>query len=376
MAKKRANEVAVGLTVLVVLALTVYIVVALGNWKDWLIPKQKITVLLPYEKGLKGLTKGSPVYLGGAKIGTIIEADIRDPNANGEIFAYFVMEIPKKYEVYNNCKLMAESNVLGGQASLAIEYLGSQEAGGILLNPEKKDHDTLILEDMKGGVEEIVDSIRKQLNEKDPDSLMSTIKHELSHEPDTIVSSLTEALKGYTEVAAKINYQLDPNEQKALVVKILQVFDNLVHISEGVKEQLNEKNKKALLAKLHKGIDNLVDTSGELKAQMDKDNKEALLFKLLNTLDELRQSNQKIQSLLRSTDGPKPLSNVEVILADLDEAIRQINLLIKHQYPNIDLAIRNVVEGSENFKEGIEDLKKQPGKLIYSMPPPKSETVK
>jgi t-SNARE complex subunit (syntaxin) len=100
-----------------------------------------------------------------------------------------------------------------------------------------------------------------------------------------------------------------------------------------------------------------------------------LLSKLLVTLDELRQSNQQLQSLLRNSESPKPPSNIEVVLADLDQVVRRIDMLIKHQYPNIDLAIRNITDGSASLKEGLKDVKKQPSKLLFSNPPAKSETV-
>ena len=56
-----------------------------------------------------------------------------------------------------------------------------------------------------------------------------------------------------------------------------------------------------------------------------------------NLLTEVSQTNQQVQSLLRSTEQAKPLSSIEEVLADLDEAIRQINLMIKQQYPPVGM---------------------------------------
>ena len=50
--------------------------------------------------------------------------------------------------------------------------------------------------------------------------------------------------------------------------------------------------------------------------------------------------------------------------------------MIKQQYPNIDLTIHNLKDGTEDLKEGIKDIKDQPSKLFFSQPPKKSETVK
>ena len=403
MAKKRTNEIAVGLTVLVVLALTVYIVVVLGDWKNFFKSKQQITVRMPYQEGLKGLTKGSPVYLGGAKIGQIIRIAIDEtPDKNNEVFVYFTMEIPQDYRLFRDCRLEAKSNVLGGQASLVINDLGRKK-------PQIKGDISVRLR-LEGGLTDAMDTLGRELDVTEPNSLINRIRYELDRDAeDSVLASLVVAMAQLKQIAVKINeqvtiemgeddqtlmvkvhqiaknladisrelkVQMNKNDENALLAKLLKTTDNLAHISAGLKGQLDKQDEEALLSKLHNVIDNLTASSKTLTEQLDTNDEKALLTKLLNTLDELRQSNQQVQSLLRSTDKPKALSNVEEILADLDEAIRRINLLIKQQYPNIDLAIRNLVEGSGDFKEGLSDVKQQPSKLIFSKPPPKSENVK
>lgn len=91
----------------------------------------------------------------------------------------------------------------------------------------------------------------------------------------------------------------------------------------------------------------------------------------------------QLKSLVRNTETEKPPVTVEEIMVNLnasigslDQTIRQLNLMIKQQYPNIDLAIQNVVDTSKNLKEGTADIKSQPSTLLFSQPPAKSETVK
>ena len=373
MAKKRANEIAVGLTVLVVLALTIYIVVVLGDWKNFFKSKQQITVSMPYQEGLKGLTQGSPVYLGGAKIGQIIQIAIDDkPDENNEVYVYFIMEIPKEYRLFRDCRLEAKSNVLGGQASLVIHDLGSKKP--------QISGDIPVRLRLEGGLADAMNTVSRELDVNEPNSLLNRIRYELDrHADDSVLASLAATMTNLRQIAVKINEQVTiemGQEDQTLMVKVYQVADNLADVSRKLKEQMDKNNEEALLAKFLTISDNLNVISGEVKEQMDAQNETALLAKLHKTLDELRQSNQKIQSLLRSTDEPKAPSNVEEILADLDEAIRRINLLIKQQYPNIDLAIKNLVEGAGHFKEGISDVKQQPSQLLFGEPPPKSENVK
>jgi ABC-type transporter Mla subunit MlaD len=403
MAKKRTNEIAVGLTVLVVLALTVYIVVVLGDWKNFFKSKQQITVTMPYQEGLKGLTKGSPVYLGGAKIGQVTRVAIDEtPDEKNEVFVYFTMEIPKEYRLFRDCRLEAKSNVLGGQASLVINDLGRKK-------PQIKGDIPVRLR-LEGGLADAMDTMSRELDVNEPNSLINRIRYELDRNAeDSVLASLAIAMAHLKQIAVKINEQvtiemgkddqtlmvkvhqiatnladisqglkeqMNKSDEEALLAKLHKTTDNLAHISADLKGQLDKQDEEAMLSKLHKVIDNLAGISQRLKEQLDKNNDDALLAKLLKTLDELRQSNQQVQSLLRSTKGPKALSNVEEILADLDEAIRQINLLIKHQYPNIEQAIQNIVDGTGDLKEGLSDVKQQPSKLFFSKPPDKSENVK
>jgi ABC-type transporter Mla subunit MlaD len=130
MAKKTRNEVAVGITTLVALALTTYIVVVLSDWSGLFTAQQKITVRLPYKVGLKGLGVGSPIHLGGVKIGQVTRTWIGRPDltqaGTDEIYVFFTMRIPRDYRLHSDCKLVPQQNILGDQAILYIEDFGRE----------------------------------------------------------------------------------------------------------------------------------------------------------------------------------------------------------------------------------------------------------
>ena len=120
MAKKTRNEISIGITFSVVLVLTIYLVVMLADWSNLFTPKQQITVRIPYKVGLKGLTEGSVVNLGGVKVGTITKTAIKktnlNPTDNNDVYVFFTMKIPQQYQLRTDCVLLPQSNVLGGQA--------------------------------------------------------------------------------------------------------------------------------------------------------------------------------------------------------------------------------------------------------------------
>ncbi|UCD51292.1 MAG: MCE family protein [Phycisphaerales bacterium] len=92
-------------------------------------------------------------------------------------------------------------------------------------------------------------------------------------------------------------------------------------------------------------------------------------------LAELRDSNRKLQALLRSTDTAKPPAAIDQVLAEVDTAVRQLNLLMKQYRPNVYTTLSNVAATSENLKETTEDVKRQPSKLLFSHPPTHSEVL-
>jgi len=117
MAKKNRNEVTVGITTLVVLLLTIYIVVMLADWSSMFTKHQEITVSLPYKVGLKGLSKGSPVHIGGMKVGQITETMIKkleEPVSDCNVYVYFTIKIPEQYQLRKDCVLLVQSNVWEG----------------------------------------------------------------------------------------------------------------------------------------------------------------------------------------------------------------------------------------------------------------------
>ena len=184
MAKKIHNEVAVGITVLVVLVLAVYIVIMLADWSSLSIAQQKITVRLPYRVGLKGLSDGSPVHLGGIKVGQIIHTYIRklDPTTPGtdDIYVFFTMKIPQQYQLRRDCVLVPQSNVLGGQVLLSIEDLGRESE--IIKDGQTVD---LFLADS------VTEVIKHEFDPDDPNSLLARIKYEVNRDnADSIVASL------------------------------------------------------------------------------------------------------------------------------------------------------------------------------------------
>ena len=312
MARKTHNEVAVGITVLIVLALVTYIVIMLADWSTLLKPQQKITVRVPYRVGLRGLINGSPVHLGGIKIGRVTDTWIsrldQTDQAADDIYVFFTMKIPKKYQLLSDCVLVPQSNVLGGQTLLSIEDLGCD--GEILRDGQTAD---LRLADSA------MEAIKQEFDPDDPNSLLARVKYEVDRDKaDSIVTSVKDAIaqleKDINDVANKLQQTLDKAEsalhsaqstledikEVAGDERLDRIVGNLTEVSVNLKLTSREVRRapwKLLYKPKRKEfrIQALVDSAGAFAAGAERLDSAALRLQKLLAVTEDKQLSDKDQ---------------------------------------------------------------------------------
>lgn len=302
MAGKARNEVAVGITVLVVLSLTIYIVVMLADWSSISTPQQEITVRVPYKDGLRGLSKGSPVNLGGVKIGIITKTEISKPSpadADG-IYVSFTMKIPQEYQLRSDCVLLPECNVLGGQPSLCIRDLGSE--GEII-----RDGQTAKL----ALASSVMDAIKQEFDSADPESLLALVKYEVNRDnSDSVVSSMK-------NVAAELEKAIPAitEEIKMTLVKAQTALDTAQSTLQNLKDFTDDERIDKIISDATEVGVNLKLTSQEVRRAPWK-----LLYKP-------KEKEFKIQALVDSAGsfaaGAESLNTsalrLQAMIAEADE---------------------------------------------------------
>ncbi len=322
MARKTGSEIAVGITVLVVLGLTIYVVVTLADWSSLTTPQQEITVRLPYKVGLKGLGEGSPVHLGGVKIGQITRVHISklDPNNPGtdDIYVFFTMRIPQQYQLRSDCVLLPQSNVLGGQVLLSIDDLGRE--GEIIGNGRTAD---LTLGDT------MMDTIKREFDLDAPDSILALMKYEIDRgNKDSVVSSLksvaAELEKGIPAVTdqieqtfAKVDVALETAQSVLTDLKELtgderlgRIVGNMAEVSVNLKLTSREVRRAPwkLLYKPNQKefkIQALVDSAGAFAAGAERLDSAALSLRRVMTEagDKLSTDNERIKAMVAELEG-------------------------------------------------------------------------
>jgi len=327
MANKTRNEVAVGITVLIVIALTTYIVVVLADWSTLSVPQQEITVNVHYKVGLKGLQVGSPVHLGGVKVGNVTRTGISPLNSNAgdsnDLYVFFTMQIPRQYRLRSDCVLTPQSNLLGGQSFLAIEDLGSH--GDIVT-----DGQTIELT----FADDMLALIRREFNATDPCSLMARVKSEIPAVSQALRRALTKLDSVFDDAKVAL-HEFSPKDPNTLMAHTKEDFP-------------------VVMGKLKSTLANADSTFQSAKAalsEFDPNDPNSLLAQtkddLLAITGQLRKSAAKADSALN--DAQTTLQNLKEVTAD-----ERINSIIE-----------NVREVSANFKLTSQNIRRAPWKLFY-----------
>ena len=354
MAQKTRNEVAVGLTVLVVMILTVFIVIELGDWSNMMTDKQYITVEIPYQQGLKGLDQGSPIFMGGVKIGQITEAKIKPPS-DDKINVSFIMEIPQYYQLYKNCTLASQSNVLGGAASLAIKNLGDQDHDPI------NNGGTLNLEKLDGGIADAIETISHEFDLHNSESILFNIKNQIDpDQSDSIMASLIATAANLKQITEKIDLEVTPaDQQQSLMTKVHTAIDHLDEITRNINQQFDSEDQETILAKVNEALDTLNHSLAEVD-QLIVDNAEPIT----QTIADLQTTIQNITPFIdKATAGAESFQTAMTTLEQLTADAKEL-ITVNRDY--ISSLVLNLNEISVNFKMASRDIRRAPWKLLYT----------
>lgn len=115
------NNVLAGLFVLAGIALALVVIVVLSNLGDTFKAMNHYIVRFSIADGADGLSKGSPVKLGGQRIGQVTSTAFVDAPETGEPeFIDVVIELPKNIRLYTDAQVQLVKPLLGTGSSLNI----------------------------------------------------------------------------------------------------------------------------------------------------------------------------------------------------------------------------------------------------------------
>ena len=321
MAKER-NAYKVGLVTICVVAAAFFILlwISKGIGGDM----KMITIRFESSPSMPTIVPGSDVYVGGQKVGKVKEAKLEKAQApttqpGRARQAYYVVinaEILEFIQLHEDCKVIAEGPPLGGDGIVKID-IGSSDK---LLPPGQ-----VIEGGEPGGFAAILAGLQDEFNANNPEGLLGMIK-----------------------------VQLNPEDQKTLMAKLLQSMSDINAMTAALSMELSTQQKATLLSKLHEVADNIALTTATLRAELTSQQPDALLGKLQVALTSVNDSLSSLRNILTNNEMPinRTMQNIEQVSS---------NIVLQTDPNNYDGIIAHFNRAATSLSTALEDIKSVTG---------------
>ncbi len=330
MAKKNNNELTVGITAAIVLALAVYIIVLLADFTRLTTDYQELTFRLPYTCGLRGLSSGSPVHLGGYKVGQVTSTQIDDAGSDPDnIYVLFSIELPEKYKLHDNCILTPEMGLLGGKAILNIASLGNSE--------------TTLSENSIYNItfgDNMVTAIKKELDPTNPTGVLAAVKAELDrNNENSLLGALANSARNLDDITSSVKTELDTGSPAALLTKVHNITGKLDNSLTGIQNIITDNKSD-----LRDTIISLKHSAGILEKELP-----LITAKFEQVIDKAACGLDTAQDALHELKITGELAS-DTMANNRDK---------------IDALIDNMTEVSTNLKLVSREVRRAPWRLLY-----------
>ncbi|MEJ2702482.1 MAG: MlaD family protein [Sedimentisphaerales bacterium] len=352
----------IGLFVMAGVFLILGAVVVLGSG---LLHQDKAYFETYFDESVSGLSVGSPVEFRGVRIGVVDkisfirdEYDVLGPTSGISKYEHYVLvmcavlreNLPGvSYEqrvdylkrmVSRGLRVRLASNLLTGQAYLLADYLDPDRFRTLDIGWEPEHLYIPSAPSELTTLKDSVDKVLYRLQEIDVDKLVAAV--------ESVLASLDEAIAG---------------AQVGSISK--ETRDLLAQVRDKV-EKLDTERISAATQRALASMDGAVNDA----------NVPALSRELQSLIAEIRQTNANLQKLTASSEPVSGPTNLPEMIAQLNKTLYRIDTLISTEKPQIEAMLVNFKEISDNLRKLTENLKQHPSDLLFSNPPPPSETLK
>jgi len=338
------NEFKVGLTVTIVLILSFAVLMFIGKWNTLFQSTKPLNVRFHHEAGIQNLRAKDPVRLGGVNVGRVRKVELKtdaekvNGKTSNELYVYVYADIPENITVYSDAKIGIGTKFVGEGATLDI-----LDAGGDKGHPLKKDE--IINGEPPAGFAELTAKMSKELDDTDPNSLLSQIKTQLdANNPASLMAKIHKTVDDINAVSARIRVQLDDRQQNTLLSNLNQTMSAAKTMVEtsGPKVTQTMTHLEATAKRINE------DISGKLARELVKNDKNTLLAKLHVSLDSAQSG----------------MANIRV-MTQTGRDLFTINR------DNLQAVIDNFTETSSHLKATSKEVRRNPWRLLYK--PEKAE---
>lgn len=291
------------------------------------------------------ISEGSVVTYFGQKVGLVVKAvivedrDAEDSTIAGQPFLEVQVGLYEDLGLREDCTIVASGPPLGGIGMLEILNRGRSPK---LLQASQPIYGEV------AGFQAALDMITHELDESNPDGLVSLIKVQLDAEDErSLVVKIHKSLADINIVTASLARELDREQDDVFLAKVHTSVD-LINRSLSVVADLVEQNR----SKIDNAIASAERATGKLdtavmdvlarELELDSDPEVTLLTKVHDAFTGL---NESLADLNVVTDGAK-----EIVVLNKDR---------------ISEVVENLTTASRHLERGIHDLELHPWKLIF-----------
>lgn len=349
MARKKHNELAAGIFVILALGVTAGVVIWLGGSSILKPAKQKAVFYAMEQAGSFDLVEGGFVQISDEQIGRLVKIDF-DPTSGR---TYYITEIERgDIKIHSDGKARVSAGLVGG-GRLIVLSRGSEDkpladrehaielAGGL----------DQTMADLGSAVQRINEVIQAELSVSDPEAILNKVHK--------VIDSLKIAAADMAKTLANIKAETDRQNETAMLAKIHKTIDDANDISANISAQMDVDNKEALMAKVHTSIDDInkmtADARPKVSETLGAARDIAVKFReytdkdIADILAKLRQSNTEILKITR----------------DFSTVSGQVKQIVVMNRDNIDEMLDNMVHVSINLKAASKEIRRNPWRLLY-----------
>ncbi len=380
---KRRNNFVLGLTVLVMLGLTIFVVVFIGASELRGKPTRWLTIRFSPTLTLPPLKSDSPILFAGRQVGRIEDlwlapgehVDERTGQKRTLMFLYVKAEVREDLDLRSDCVILPEGPILGGAGLLRIQDQGR--------NTEPLGPDAVVDGQGMGGfaavteqLSSIGESLGHELDAKYPDSIMAMVKKQLdATQAEGMVAKLLQTLSDVNAISANLRDQFDPKQEKVLLAKLHVTLDHINAITGELRNQMDPKARSALMGKLQLALDTINSSLGNVDGML-AENRPAIR----KTLDNVQQTSETLKTgiaknIAQELDAANPQSLMAKIhtsadrlgqsLEDLNRITASTGEVIALNKDTLDKILTNFKETSDHLKAATKDLRRNPWRLLY-----------
>lgn len=334
----------------------------------------RITIQFRSTPEMPTLGPGSPVLVGGYRVGQVLTADLMPlplaegrPGSPGDMVVTVTAEVRGDLLLRPDHRIIAEGPPLGGDGVVKID-LGR---AGPAQELRHRSGEMLVGSD-PAGFAAVLAALQGEFDETNPTGLLTQIKAQLSPDGhDSLMAKLLQSMSDINHMTAALSRELSPDQKATLLAKVHEVVDNLSGTTAALRRELEAEQPAALLAKVHVAFDAINEDLATL-TRLLKANEPAIT-----------RTIGHVESTARNIAAETDPANLDGLLAHFKEASRRLNTsmadinqvtdttrqIMVLNRENLNKLLLNFKEASDHLKTGVKYVLRHPWRLMNEPKP-------